>query len=185
MKSLSAGLLSLLLLPISFFVTPLLVLLFARGGRYPSWLVTPDDAFATQPPEIRPPHFGHYEETVRGVYERYGRFWGDVYWLGFRNTLYGLAYARKPQWLKDLTTYEVLQTYMERRTYAGFITITRILPNEHGFERLWEARINLGLLGVIIGHKLSPIFNTEPGTPYRAVNMDGRPVFSLRSPKSF
>ena len=185
MKSLLAGLLTLCLLPISTILTPLLVALYARSGRYPAWLVTPDDPFVLEPAESRPPHFGHYEEAVRKFYARFGRFWGDIYWLGFRNTLYGLAYARKPQWLKDLTTYEVLQPCLQRRTYAGFIDLTFIAPNEHGFERLWEARVNLGILGIIIGHKLSPIFNAEPGTPYRAINMDGRPVFSFRSPRSF
>jgi hypothetical protein len=54
-----------------------------RGNlpRWASWLGTPDERLPG----------GTYEPSVAKVLERYGRFACVLYWLGIRNTWYGLA----------------------------------------------------------------------------------------------
>jgi hypothetical protein len=132
----------------------------AVKGNYPQWMITPDDPVSP---------FGQYEETVRKVYEKRGRYWGDVYWLGFRNVLFGLAYEWKPAWLKRMKSYEDMPT--EKTTFL-MVTTVKLFD-------LREYTINLGLFSLILGNKLSPIHNGKKD-PVRAINMDGRPVFSIR-----
>src|ERR1700752_1135985 len=80
------GLLSIL----SFFLAPVLVLLalpFAKQDKtniFPSWLQwlnTPDDPGCQQ---------GLYEQQVIAVYDWGGFYWKTLYWLGWRNQMYGL-----------------------------------------------------------------------------------------------
>jgi len=141
------------------------VLWSARGGRYPWWMITPDDL-----PRKGAPHFGHYEATVRKVYERFGRYWGDVYWLAFRNSNYGLAYYFKPEQFKGLTSYALLPRSVVRKSWgwkykvAGYELLQVRLPL--GFELLlgWQVR------GAVL----------DPFGPRSPVNMEFRPMFSLR-----
>jgi hypothetical protein len=140
----------------------------ARKGRYAWWAITPDDPFAMGAPV---PHFGHYEPRVRAVYARYGRFWGDLYWLGFRNVAYGLAYRWKPQWLKGPQDYSRMPFAVR---FWGPVRLTLLY-------KLWEAEVELGLVKIIVGSKLSPIVNYDPSVARsRPINMDGRPTLSLR-----
>lgn len=135
------------------------VSIFAIWGKYPKWLMTPDDT--TSP-------FGQYEPTVKSIYDKYGRYIGDLYWLGFRNTLYGLSYALKPEYLKSLVSYRALTRTV--RVY-GCVQIVTV-------DRLYEITIRYFGLAFIWGNRLSPIFNNQDNL--RHPNMDGRPVFSIR-----
>jgi hypothetical protein len=147
----------------------LAVLLLARRGRYPAWLVTPDDPFVTAPPAERPLHFGHYEASVRAVYARLGRYWGDVYWLGIRNVLYGLRYALKPARFKGVQDYSVFGRSI---TVRGALTTYCV----EGYV-LWQWRVaGIELLAgwMVRGAALDPF------TPRQPVNMEFRPVLSPR-----
>lgn len=137
-----------------------LVLLLAIGGRYPAWLVTPDD------PESP---FGKYEETVREVYARFGRYLGDVYWLAWRNVLYGLAYRFKPARFKGVTDYSALGRRIEQR---GRLTVYCV----EGLQ-LWQYQ--LGGFELLAGWMVRGAA-LDPFTPRAPVNMEFRPVFSVR-----
>lgn len=135
------------------------VSIFAIRGKYPKWLLTPDDTVSP---------FGQYEPTVKKIYDKFGRYAGDLYWLGFRNTLYGLSYAFKPKHLKSLTTYKKLE-YTIR--VHGCLQIIKV-------GKLYEITVRGLGLALIWGNRLSPIVTNDGNI--RHPNMDGRPVFSVR-----
>jgi hypothetical protein len=137
-----------------------LVLLFAIGGRYPWWLLTPDDPVSP---------FGSYESTVRSVYARFGRYVGDVYWLAWRNVLFGLAYRFKPARFKGLTDYRALPRSLVKR---GRLTIY----SAAGLG-LWQYRV--GGFELLAGWMTRGAV-LDPDTPRRPINMEFRPVFSVR-----
>lgn len=149
------GLLFLLAYPL----TVPVILLLARRGRYPWWLVTPDDPASP---------FGQYEATVRAFYAKAGRYWGDVYWL-LRNNLYGLKYACKPARFKGVVDYSVFGRHIESR---GRLTIFCV----EGY-RLWQYRV--GGFEVLAGWMVRGAA-LDPYTPRQPVNMEFRPVLSLR-----
>lgn len=154
------GLLLLLLNPLA----GLLVTILAIFGWYPWWLVTTDD-----------PHspFGQYEETVRETYTRFGRWAGDVYWLAFRNCLYGLAYWFKPEAFKGVTDYSHLHLWSNVGPRSTFYSAA-------GYEQL---TIELGPWFVLmLGWKVDNVV-LDPDTPRQRVNMDFRPIFSIRKAK--
>ena len=137
-----------------------LVLVLAIGGRYPAYLVTPDD------PESP---FGKYEPTVREVYARFGRYLGDVYWLAWRNVLFGLSYRFKPARFKGLIDYSGLRRTIDPR---GAITMYCV----EGY-RLLQLRVGgLEFLAgwMVRGAALDPLTRRQP------VNMEFRPIFSIR-----
>jgi hypothetical protein len=150
------GLVLLLLWPAAL----LAVLVCARRGRYPWWLLTPDDPVSP---------FGQYEATVRAVYARVGRYWGDVYWLGIRNTLYGLRYALKPARFKGVQDYSALG---RRITPRGRLTTFCV----EGYV-LWQVR--LGGFDLLAGW-MTRGAALDPFTPRQPVNMEFRPVLSVR-----
>lgn len=131
-------------------------------GKVPWWLNTPDDPHS--------PH-GQYEEAVKAIYERYGNYVGDVYWLGIRNSFYGLAYWFKPDFLKDLDTYKNTPTIKILKKNGWEI---RLIGTEF-YERV---RV-FGPFQVISGWRLSPIHDGKEN-PVRPINMDARPIFSIR-----
>lgn len=144
-------------------LAPVVVPFFLWAKRVPWWLTTPDDPVSP---------YGLYEPAVFRVYERYGKFAGDYYWLAFRNSLYGLAYYLKPDWLKRLEVpYSDLAMCRIDGKWFELITVD-------GAD--WELTVHLGQLVLIMGRRLSPIWNNEPGKLPRAINMDGRPIFSIR-----
>jgi hypothetical protein len=153
-----------------FLLTPLawvLVPLCACVRRYPAWLLTPDDPVSP---------YGQYEPTVRTVYARFGRWVGDVYWLGFRNTWYGLAYALKPAALKTLPDYAAMHVTVD--SDDGHTWRTRVRGD--GVDITETVRTWRGW-ALITGYRCSPIANRAADHgPLRHPNMDGRPVFSLR-----
>jgi hypothetical protein len=160
----------------------LLVPIYAIKGRYPWWALTPDDP--TSP-------FGQYEPTVREVYEAFGRYVGDVYWLAWRNSGFGYAYSQKPAWLKDPSIrYRDLQIYRDEELN------TIILRSPDG-TILRERTIRLGPLYLIYGHRLKPIWDAYCeeikqeqqglpllGRPLKHPNMDGRPIISIRTART-
>lgn len=141
---------------------PILTVPFAIRGKYPSILLTPDDTVSP---------FGQYEETVRKVYGRFGKVVGDWYWLGVRNRLMGLSYRLKPAGLKGLSDYSSLD--IER------LGNTVVLKLDGKIYK--EKNTRIGPFTLISGWRLTPIYNTiREGNPVRAINMDGRPIFSIR-----
>ncbi len=137
-----------------------LVLLLAIVGRYPAWLVTPDD------PESP---FGKYEPTVREVYARFGRYLGDVYWLAWRNVLFGLSYRFKPARFKGLIDYSDLRRTITAR---GALTIFCV----EGYQLL---QLRVGGFEVLAGWMVRGAA-LDPLTRRQPVNMEFRPIFSLR-----
>lgn len=145
--------------------TATVVCLFYRKG----WYLTPDD---TESP------FGKYEPAMVRRYEKWGKYWADYWWLGMRNRGYGFAYDLKPDHFKNLTTYAdcevahypgrfmrkiVVDGYVERTFFFGFFHIIlgwRLRPIYDEWVRLWRDGIP---------------------TPYRPINMDARPIFSIRA----
>jgi hypothetical protein len=146
-------------------VTKPLVLVYAIRGKYPWWMITPDDL-----PRKFAPHFGHYEETVRKIYKRFGRYIGDVYWLAFRNSNYGLAYHFKPDRFKAITDYSRFSHQIEYKRWG-------VLYRCEGYELrqidlLWRFEILLGwqVRGAVL----------RPYSPRDEINMEFRPMFSIR-----
>jgi hypothetical protein len=140
------------------------VCLFYRGG----WYNTPDDPVS--------PH-GMYEQTMKKMHAHFGTWFADWWWLGIRNTAYGLAYALKPDHFKRKTSYFACEI---GRTKSGRITTTVV----DGYS---EYVISFKRLHIIVGYRLTPIYdevrNNRYGAniPYRPVNMDARPIISIRA----
>jgi hypothetical protein len=145
---------------------------YAIKGKYPEALVTPDDPVSP---------FGQYEERVRKVYEKAGKYIGDVYWLGFRNTLYGLKYKHKIPGLVGLTDYTYLMTNKQVIHYKN-VSITKYDLLLEG-EIYTQHTIRLWKLYIMFGHKIDSIHN-DKFTPRQPVNMEGRPFFTLRTNRS-
>jgi hypothetical protein len=146
---------------------PLVCLVYRKG-----WFITPDDPVS--------PH-GQYERKMQGIYRRFGRFVNDWWWLGVRNRGYGLRYALKPAFFKRLTSYEGLQFDHQ---VNGALTKTTI--NGTWSEWVWQ----FDRFHVIYGYRLTPIYNEWRNNqfaapqwriPFRPVNMDARPIFSIRA----
>ncbi|HQR12808.1 MAG TPA: hypothetical protein PLW68_15915 [Casimicrobiaceae bacterium] len=145
------------------------VCLFYRGG----WFNTPDDPAS--------PH-GMYEPAMRDRHARWGTRWADWWWLGVRNRAYGLAYAMKPRHFKRLESYRDCQC---TREWRGRTRITTV-------DGWTERAIRLGPLHLLAGYRVTPIYNEasenlnrrEEGRepiPFRPINMDARPILSLRA----
>lgn len=164
------------------------VLWYAReGDPYPWWMTTPDDDFELlRDYELdRPKHFGWYEPVVRRVYGVLGRYWGDVYWLGWRNKLYGLAYRWRVEPVKYVVTYDWLRARMERKAWRvgrWDVAVVYLLKLES--RTYWQVQVMGLLVGFQAGVALNPIWNSQPGAVVRRINMDGRPVFGFRSAAS-
>jgi hypothetical protein len=145
-----------------------LVCIFYRGG----WFNTPDDPAS--------PH-GQYEPKMRGLLARFGPRVNDWWWLGIRNRAYGLAYAMKPAHFKALSTYDECACL---RAVEGRTRVTWV----DGYR---ERAIDLKWFHLLVGYRVTPIYNEwyanlerakfgEPPIPFRPVNMDARPILSLR-----
>ncbi len=158
----------LVLLQFAKMIAPL-VTLFYRAG----WFNTPDDPAS--------PH-GQYEPKMRGILARWGVRVNDWWWLGVRNQAYGLAYAMKPRTFKALTSYDGLVFHRWADGHTRYTTV----------DGYTERAIDFGLAHLLVGHRVTPIFNEiqenrrraevgEAPIPFRPVNMDARPILSLRS----
>lgn len=145
------------------------VSLFAIFGHYPKWLRTPDDP--------RSP-FGQYEPLVKSIYEKYGRYIGDLYWLGFRNTLYGISYCLKPKAFKEAKSYfEFFRTQKSGKFYK-----LSAVEKASGRGRWFELVLYVGPFSIIWGNRLHAVMTNNDEV--RHPNMDGRPIFSIRLNKN-
>lgn len=155
-------------------LAPLVCLVYRKG-----WFNTPDDPSS--------PH-GLYETKMRRILAKYGRYWSDWWWLGVRNRAYGLRYALKPNEFKGLW-YEGLGILEFGRTTRGRVRVTRVLTRK-------EWAIDFGRFHVLYGYRMTPIYNElvrnynalllsgyEWDVPFRPINMDARPLLSIRSGK--
>lgn len=143
------------------------VLFCAIRGNYPWWMVTPDDPISP---------FGKSEPAVAKVYAKRGRWCGDVYWLAFRNCLYGLTYWLKDDKFKGRTFYGAWQPMTREGDGTGRETVYNVA----GLKQ-WVR--NYGSLTVIAGWKIKGVFN-DPMTVRQLVNMEFTPVFSIRFRKN-
>lgn len=166
----------------------ILVPLYAIKGKYPWWMVTPDDPVSPFGSGTSPT--SSTEPTQMGIYKRFGRYVGDVVWLAWRNSAYGYAYSQKPDWLKDPSIkYEDLKIWGT--------------PNKEVFLEapdgtvLTEKTYKVGPFRLIVGHRLTPILNGSLENKQRLAqgleraprpgfhpNMDARPVVSLRTSRT-
>ncbi len=196
-----------LLLPFDFLLIPLIALL-AVFGRYPRWFVTPDDPtspFGLYEPAVRRAYYG--TDQLRFIFRDgravvvdlegspllpglFRRWWGDFYWLGLRNRMYGFVYSCKPKRLMPAVegnmdayhpykhaapgTYE----HIRRSSVAGEI----VTVFEAGGYRMWK--VFLGNVaghpfGIMFGYKVDSIV-LDPHTPRNPINMEARPICSIR-----
>lgn len=158
-------LLKIFLLQLASLVAPVVTLFYRKG----IWL-TPDDPVSPYGCGTTPT--GSDEPKMRKIYARYGKFIGDWWWLGIRNSAYGLAYKWKPAEFKELDTYKYLQF---GRKEGKFLRVIKIL----GYK---EYCLKLKWLHILYGYRLRPILGgILEGHAYRPINMDARPIFSIRA----
>jgi hypothetical protein len=185
----------------------LAVLACVPFGRYPWWMVTPDDPVSpfgsgTTPGASREP-------TQMAVYERFGRAVGDFVWLGWRNSGYGIAYWLKPDFLKRPGLRYMDLNIVDFRT-PGHVGAVDGHYADNSAERvgtlwvqaddgtwLWETTRKIGPLYVITGFRLSAIASgayedrwrveewMQPvSRPTNHPNMDGRPLVTFRTART-
>jgi hypothetical protein len=194
-------------------IKPLLKLavpIFAIWGKYPPLMVTPDDPVS--PFGSGTTKGASVEPTQMAIYKRFGRWVGDVIWLGWRNSGYGIAYYLKPDWMKDpKLRYMDLVIVDERqppqvaylKTNGDYednssARVGTVWVRQPDGKWLWEKTRKWGPLFVITGYRLSSVASgaTEdriragsrklPPIPRPAIhpNMDGRPIVSIRSART-
>jgi hypothetical protein len=175
LKGAAIGFLSILLWPIAFIVVAVCAILRLR---YPRWADTIDDPYVRDGVGA---HRGQYEPTVRAVYERYGRVIGDIYWLGFRNTLYGFLMGFKPSELTPQYDYKIgyynyshLQDGMRYRSIGRWITVYTVV--DYSAIVVWPP----GPFWAVFGWKVDTMVKDPTGIRH-PTNAEGRPVFSVRS----
>lgn len=161
------------------FAAPFVALVYRKG----IW-VTPDDPVSPFGCGTTPG--ASTEPFMQKLYARFPKFVGDWWWCGMRNRAYGLAYKLKPDHFKNLTTYDNCQTlsFTEHVWYGK-----RRVIYVDGHKELTYF-IGKGKVGfhVILGYRLRPVFDEwynnrflQASIPYRPVNMDARPILSIRA----
>lgn len=165
MRGALLGLQLLLLWPLAL----LAVIACAPFGRYPWWLITPDDPFALGRPV---PHFGAYEPTVRRVYLTLGRMIGDIYWLGLRNQLYGLKHALTPAAYRNLRD-------VSRLDPRFVVNEGRVARYQAGELALYEVNFSWLPLVMLAGWAVRGVVR-DPFTLRQPVHMEFRPIFTIR-----
>lgn len=176
---------------ISKILCKVLVPIYAIWGRYPWWMVTPDDPVSPFGSGTTPG--ASTEATQMAIYRRFGRYVGDVVWLGWRNSGFGYAYSQKPDWLKDPNLkYEDLDFgYYEDEDE----TIYSVKAPDGSW--LEETQLKFGPFTLITGHRVQPIYDGAQENRDRLAkgleraprpafhpNMDGRPIFSIRTART-
>lgn len=156
---------------------PIVTLFYRRG-----WYNTPDDPVSPR---------GLYEDKVLRINEwvlkktnsvALANWVSDYWWLGFRNRAYGYDYAMKPEFFKNLDSYDNLTVGISNRRILG-IHVRSIWIE--GFE---EHTLHFKFFHVIYGYRLRPIYDEvfankymNAQIPFRKTNMDARPIFSIRA----
>jgi hypothetical protein len=144
-----------------------LVCLFYRKGIWN----TPDNPDS--------PH-GMYEKKMQRLHEKWGTWWADWWWLGVRNRAYGLSYKFKPELFKLIDSYEDLTMYRHESGRSMYTVV----------EGYTERVIQFRHFHMILGYRLTPIWDEHhknkngAGIPFRKMNMDARPIFSIRAGKA-
>lgn len=165
MKGTLLGLLSLVLDPLAFILVPI----FAIFGKYPWWMLTPDDTVSP---------FGMYEEAMRKAYKK-GRWWGDVVWLAWRNRFYGLLYSFKPKDLYPVidinghNCYRHLKRKIENKSWYIKYTVTTPSGNSYSMYEIPYFLKRGGQFGWKVDSMVM-----DPFFPRKDINMEGRPIFS-------
>lgn len=170
---------------VSKILAKVLVPICAIWGKYPAMFVTPDDPVSP---------FGKDEPTMVSIYQRFGRWAGDVVWLAWRNAGYGYAYSQKPDWLKDPSIDYI--DLIVNKVEEGWKTTYNVLSPD-GQELLQERQYKVGPIIVIAGHRIQPIYDGAmrnrkqraqnlpyPKLPAKHPNMDGRPILSIRTTRT-
>jgi hypothetical protein len=152
------------------------VTIFYREG----WFNTPDDPVSPR---------GMGEPFMRKLHAKVGPWLADWWWLGWRNRGYGFTYAMKPDVFKGLhyKTIPPGQSTNKVCWFGPFLArrITILGYTERCFTLIAFGR---GLFTVIVGYRLRPIWDEiwrnagkkEWDVPTRPVNMDARPILSIR-----
>ena len=145
-----------------FAISAPIVCLFYRKG----WYLTPDDN--TSP-------FGEYEPAMQWIYKTFGTWFGDYWWLGWRNRGYGLTYALKPSQFKNCETYsKFAQTHTTKKIWKD-----RIAVRKYTIDGYPEWTFNLVIFHIIVGYRVRPAIETRDFV--RPINMDIRPILSIRT----
>jgi hypothetical protein len=167
--------------------------IFAIWGRYPQFMRTPDDPVSPFGCGTTPT--ASTEATMQWIYAHLGRYVGDVVWLGWRNSGYGVTYYCKPQWLKDPTIrYETLKMRIEGRYGEKRLTFWLQCPDGTWMH---ETQRRFGPFVLLTGYRIEPIWNGRMENLNRWVrgeervprpgfhpNMDGRPIVSIRTKRT-
>jgi hypothetical protein len=182
--------------PIIKLLLKIAVPIFAIWGKYPPLMLTPDDKVSpfgsgTTPSASREPtQMKIYAWGTKTFGPRFGRWLGDVVWLGWRNSGYGIAYYLKPEWLKDRNIkYEELDIQLEGELNNGVVWLRQ--PDG---TYLWETTRRFWFITLITGYRLTPIYSgaienrerlargdVRAPRPAFHPNMDGRPLVSIRT----
>lgn len=185
--------------PILKILLKIAVPIFAIWGKYPPLMLTPDDQVSpfgsgTTPGASREPtQMAIYAWGTKVGGPKFGKWLGDVVWLGWRNSGYGIAYYLKPAWLKEHDIkYENLTLDLEGELNNGVVWLQQ--PDG---TWLWETTRRFWIFTLITGYRLTPIYSGaienrerlargEPRAPRPAhhPNMDGRPLVSIRTGKT-
>jgi hypothetical protein len=178
LKGATIGLLSILLWPVALLVVAVCAILRLP---YPRWVDTIDDPYVRDGVGA---HRGEYEPTVRAVYERYGRVIGDIYWLGFRNSMYGFVLSFKPDQLKPrydvgrgVYNYSHLLDGMSQRAIGYWIAIYTVV--DYRAIVVWPP----GPFWLVFGWKVDTMVRDPLGARH-PINAEARPTFSIRSKRA-
>jgi hypothetical protein len=171
----------------------LLVPFYAIKGNYPWWMITPDDQVS--PFGSGTTKTASVEPTQMGIYRLFGRYVGDVVWLGWRNSGYGYSYSQKPEWLKNPDIkYETLSITLTERGRKKVFAL-----DQPDGTFLTETQYKFGPFVLLFGYRIEPIYNgcmenrdyiakyPQDGRlprPGFHPNMDGRPIISLRTTRT-
>lgn len=172
--------LKMLLCKVAMIAAPVVTIFYRKG----IWL-TPDDPVSPYGCGTTPG--ASDEPQMRRMYEKFGTRFGDWWWLAMRNRAYGLSYKLKPQHFKDMKDYSEIQSAWTQ-TYPRWYGAVRYIQVDGYYERTYS--VGKGKIGfhVIAGYRLRPVFDqwyanrfNGAGIPYRPINMDARPILSIRA----
>jgi hypothetical protein len=149
---------------------PIVCLVYQRG-----WFATPDDPVSPFGCGTTPG--ASNEPFMRKLYEKCGKWVGDYWWCGWRNRALGLAYELKPDHFVQMTSYD--NVVVNKKEYGP---LRVIIVDEYR-----EFTLSLGIAHIIAGYRLRPIYDEHLNNklnnaqiPYRPINMDARPIISVR-----
>lgn len=149
------------------FAAPIVTLFYRQG-----WFNTPDDPVSPR---------GIREPFMRKLHDKVGTWLADYWWLGWRNKAYGLAYALKPQYFKDLI-YPLFEP-------EDFVVTRGKLVRTIQMFVYKEYAVDFKYFHILYGYRLAPIYNevmrnannAQWDVPHRPINMDARPIISFRA----